>query len=188
MARRTASADRLVQVGDLDQRLGAVDVHDLEPGDVTDPAGVAVGDQTQPFGPAGPQVLDGPLRDDPAGVEYDEPVAEPLDEVELVAREEDGNAAGGVRTQQVHHRVDRGRVEAREGFVEDEGLRLVEQRGDDLDALLVAEAELLDPVAAAVARGRTARGSPRPTRRACAAGSPDSSPRYTSWSRTFCLG
>ena len=101
-------------------------------------------------GPAGAQLLDGALRDDPAGAEYDEAVAEPLDEVELVAGEQDGYAAGGLLAQQVHHRVDRGRVEPGEGFVEDQRLRLVEQRGDDLDALLVAEAELLDPVAAAV--------------------------------------
>ena len=150
MARRMASADLVVQVGDLDQRLGAVDVDDLEPGDVTDPAGVAVGDQPQPLGPAGAEVLDGPLRDDPAarGVRRAGRTA---------ARR--GRAGGWRRGRGRRGRCPRAagrpwsrprRVEAGERFVEDERLRLVEQRGDDLDPLLVAEAELLDPVAGAV--------------------------------------
>ena len=159
--------------------VGAVDVDDVEAGDVADPAGVAVGDQPQPFGPAGAQLLDGALRDDPAGAEHDEPVAEPLDQVELVAGEEHGDAAGGLLAQQVRpsSRPRSGRG-PENGSSRISACGSVEQRGDDLDPLLVAEAELLDPVAG---RGRPrpnrSRCSPRPTARACAAGSPESSPR-----------
>ena len=63
-----------------------------------------------------------------------------------MAGEEDGDAAAGLLAEQVDHRVDRGRVQAGERLVEDQRLRGVEQGRDDLHPLLVAEAELLDPV------------------------------------------
>ena len=150
----------------------------MQAADVADPAGVAVGDQPQPLRRrAARSSSTVPWATTWPRGEHDQVVAQPLDQVELVAGEQHRDAAGGLLAQQVDHRVDRARVEAGERLVEDQCLGAVHQRGDDLDPLLVAEAELLDPVAGAV-------GEPEPLevlagrragvrRRSC----PESSPR-----------
>ena len=61
-----------------------------------------------------------------------------------------GHAGGGVFGQHAAEHVDADRVEAGERLVEHEQLRLVHQRGGELDALLVAERELLDAVLGAL--------------------------------------
>ena len=77
-----------------------------------------------------------------------DPVADALDEVELMAGEDDGNAGVAALAQHLAHHVDGDRVESGERLVEHQQLRLVQQRGGQLHALLVAEAELLDLVVA----------------------------------------
>ena len=81
----------------------------------------------------------------------DEVVAEPLDDVELVAGEQHGDAAVGALAQHVDDGLDRHRVESRERLVEHEHLGVVHERGRDLRALLVAEGELLDRLVGALA-------------------------------------
>ena len=74
-------------------------------------------------------------------------VAEPLDQLELVAREHDGHAvARRLAPQHAGEHVDPDRVEPRERLVEDEHVGPVHERGGELHALLVAERERLDPV------------------------------------------
>jgi hypothetical protein len=61
-----------------------------------------------------------------------------------MAREENGRAAGRLAPQHLRKRMHGKRVEACERLVEDEQLRLVQQRRRKLDALLVAVRELLE--------------------------------------------
>ena len=79
-------------------------------------------------------------------------VAEPLDEVQLVAGEDDGHPAPALLQQRLGEGVDADRVEAGEGLVEDEHVGLADQGGGQLHALLVAQRQLLHPVAAALAQ------------------------------------
>ena len=71
-------------------------------------------------------------------------LADVLDQLELVAGEEDGGAAGRLVAEHLRERAHRDRVEAGERLVEDEQLRLVHQRRRELRPLLVAVRELLD--------------------------------------------
>ena len=66
-------------------------------------------------------------------------LADVLDEVELMAREQHPPARPGLLGEDRREVVDADRVEAGEGFVEDEELRVVDQRRGELDPLLVAE-------------------------------------------------
>ena len=76
-----------------------------------------------------------------------EVVAEPLDQLELVAGEQHGRPARRPPAARRRRRLDGDRVEAGERLVEDEDPGRVHQRGRDLRALLVAERETLDVVA-----------------------------------------
>src|SRR5690606_8974981 len=102
------------RLDDLEQGGGSLHVDDVDAGQVTDPAGVAVDREAVAHRPGGLELLTRAGSDDPALVEDDEPVTEPVDEVELVAGEEDRHAARGVLAEQVRHRVHRQRVEAGE--------------------------------------------------------------------------
>ncbi len=73
-------------------------------------------------------------------------LAEPLDELELVAREEHRGAVPGSLHEHRGEGVDGHRIEAGEGLVEDQDVRLVHQRGGQLDALLVSQRQRLDAV------------------------------------------
>ena len=75
-------------------------------------------------------------------------VAQPFHEVELVAGEDDGDTLPALVEQGRGERVDTDRVEPGERLVEDEHLRPADQRRRQLHPLLVAERQLLDPVAA----------------------------------------
>ncbi len=77
-------------------------------------------------------------------------VAEVLDEIELVAGEEDGGTSGGLLADDLAEGFDADRVEAGEGFVEDEQIGLVGEGDDELDSLLVAVGELLEAGCGAV--------------------------------------
>ena len=85
-----------------------------------------------------------PGGDDPPVVDDRDLLADVLDELELMAGEEDGRAARRLAAENLGERLDRDRVEPGERLVEDEQLRLVQQRGGELRALLVAVRELLD--------------------------------------------
>ncbi len=93
------------------------------------------------------------LGDDP------DPVAEPLHEVELVAREDHRHSGFGLLDQHVAHDVDGDGVQARERLVEDQHLRIVHQGGRELDPLLVAEGERVDGVVHALGDAQPARPS-----------------------------
>ena len=70
----------------------------------------------------------------------------PLDELELVAGEDDADSALYAFGQDVGERVDADRIQPREGFVEHQQLRIMDQRRRQLHPLLVAKGELLYPV------------------------------------------
>jgi hypothetical protein len=67
-----------------------------------------------------------------------------LDEVELVAGEQDRGPAAGALAQHRRQVVGPDRVQAGERLVEHEQLRIMDERGGELDALLVAQRQLLD--------------------------------------------
>ena len=97
----------------------------------------------------GAEPVDGALGDEPAGADDDDAVAQALDEVELVGGEEGGHTGSGALAQHGAHDVDRHRVQAGEGLVEDEQVGAADEGGGELDALLVAQGEPLDLVVAA---------------------------------------
>ena len=141
------------------------------PRDVADPAGVAVGDEPvagRARRPAGRRPCPGATTRPRASTTSRSQSRSTRSSWWLL--KSTGTPRGAAVAQQVGHRVDGGRVEPGERLVEDEGRRLVEQGGDDLHPLLVAEAERLDPVARAVGEpeplevlGDRRRGPPRST-------------------------
>ena len=88
---------------------------------------------------------------DRAARDDDQLVAESLDHIELVGREQHRGAAGRALLEHACDDVDGERVESRERLVEDQHLRLVDERGSDLCALLVAQREGLHVVVEAFA-------------------------------------
>jgi hypothetical protein len=72
-----------------------------------------------------------------------------------VAGEDDGHALPGLAEERLGQGVDADRVEPGEGFVEDEDLGAADQRGGELDALLVAQRQLLHRVPATGAEPET---------------------------------
>ena len=88
--------------------------------------------------------LDGARGDDPAASDDHDVLADVLDEVELVAGEDDPDAGRGPLPDDLGHRRDPDRVETRERLVEDEQLGVVDERGRQLDPLLVAVRQLLE--------------------------------------------
>ena len=71
-------------------------------------------------------------------------VAQPLDELELVAREDDRHPGVGPLAEHARHHVDGDRVEPGEGLVEDEHVRPEDEGRRQLDPLLVAQAQRLE--------------------------------------------
>ena len=86
--------------------------------------------------------------------------------------EQHGRAAAGLADEHLGQRVDGDRVEAGERLVEDEHVGPVEQGADQLDALLVAEREVLELVADPVGEAELARASGSPRRSASARAMP----------------
>ncbi len=80
------------------------------------------------------------LGDDPAVADHDQVVGDHLDLVQQVRREQHGAALVGVVAEEVAHPADAGRVEAVGRLVEDQDLRLADQRGGDPEALPHARA------------------------------------------------
>ena len=77
--------------------------------------------------------------------DHHEVVCDDLDLVEQVGGEQDGAASVGVVTQQSPHPADPGRVEAVGRLVEDQHLRLADQRGRDAEALPHPEGVVANP-------------------------------------------
>ena len=94
-----------------------------------------------PFRTRSTQLVGAALGNDPAVGQDDEVVTQSLDEVELMGAEEYRNTGTGDFGENGGHRIDGNRIQAGEGFVEDEGHWLTEQGRNDLDALLVAQRE-----------------------------------------------
>ena len=100
-------------------------------------------DQPPARGPA--HVAQRPADDHPAAIDDRDRLAQRLRDLHLVGREDDRPAAVPQleeRLAQEHH-VDR--VEAGERLVHQQHLRVVQDRGDELDLLLVALGQLLGP-------------------------------------------
>ena len=121
----------------------------------------------------GLELVDGARGDDPAAGDDHDVLADVLDEVELVAAEDDAGAGRRLLADDLGHRRDADRVEPGERLVEDEQLRVVDERRGELDALLVAVRQLLELGLRAVAEahpleplGRPRRWPPCPTCRA----------------------
>ena len=85
-------------------------------------------------------------------------------QVELVAGEEHRGALGGAFGEHLAHGVHADRVEPGERLVQDEQIRIVDQRGRQLHALLVAVREGLELVALPCRRRPGARSSAGPSR------------------------
>ena len=163
-------------VGQLQQRCRrACSETTRTPGSAAAQPAAASGTTTRSSRPASrrAQLLDGAGGHHPAAGEDADRVAEPLDQVELVAGEHDRHARAGLLEQRLGEGVDADRVEAGERLVEDEHLGSVHQRGGQLDALLVAQRQLLHRVAAALAEpeplepARRRRARPRRASRPC---------------------
>ena len=81
---------------------------------------------------------------DPAAGDDHDVLADVLDQVELVAGEDDPDAGRRPLAEDLGHRRDAERVEPAERLVEDEQLRVVDERRAELDALLVAVRQRLE--------------------------------------------
>ena len=94
------------------------------------------------------QLLDVAERDHRPALDDADPVAQRLDQLELVRREQHRHARRGLVAQHPAHHVDRDGVEAGERLVEHQDLGVVDERRGQLHALLVAQRQLEDLVAA----------------------------------------
>lgn len=116
-------------------------------GDVGESRGPAVasgrGVDHQSGRAAGPQLFDRPAGRHPTAVHDADPVAESLDQVELMAGEQHWYTAVALLSKHLAHDVDGQRIEAGERFIQHEDVRVVHQRGGQLYPLLVAQAQLL---------------------------------------------
>ncbi len=93
---------------------------------------------------AGLELVDRARGDDPTAGDDDDVFAHVLDEVELMAAEDDAHARRRPLADDLGHGRDADRIEAAEGLVEHEQLGIVGERGRQLDALLVAVRQLLE--------------------------------------------
>ena len=92
----------------------------------------------------GLELVDGARRHDAAPADDHDVLADLLDEVQLVGAEHDAHAGGRALAEHLGHGGDPERVEAGEGLVEHQELRVVDQRRGELDALLVAVGQVLE--------------------------------------------
>ncbi len=141
-------------VVELEQRVAGPLGDDPDAGQPGGPVrrGIRDDDPQQPAGLPAAQLVDGAGGDHAAAGEDADRVAQPLDQVELVAGEDDGHALAGLLEQRLGEGVDADRVQPGERLVEDQHLGPADQRGGQLDPLLVAQRQLLDGVAAALAQ------------------------------------
>ena len=93
-----------------------------------------------------------PPRDDPAAGDDHDVLTDVLDEVELMAGEHNADACRRPFPEDLGHRRDADRIQTGERLVKDKQLRIMDQGGAELDALLVAMGERLQLVLRPVAR------------------------------------
>src|SRR5690625_3202510 len=98
----------------------------------------------QPYLPGFTQLVDGSVRDHSALGDDADTVAQPLNEVELVAGEQNGDTCCALFAQNRAHRVHGDRVESGEWFVQHEDFGIMHERGGELHPLLIAQTELPD--------------------------------------------
>ena len=103
-------------------------------------------DVDEPLRHPGTQFLQLAGEDDTAVIDDDDVLAQILDQVELVAGEQHRRAGAGDIGEQLGHEAHGDRVETGERLVEHEQVGLVDQGGDQLDALLVAVRQGVDAV------------------------------------------
>ena len=139
-------------------------------------------------GTARAQLRDRAARDEPAVLDDRDGVAEALDELELVAGEQDRHAGlAGPGDEDLAHDVDADGIQAAERLVEDERDRVVDERRGELHPLLVPQRELLHAVVCAVRHADLLHPVARrawtrtPRRRRAAARSRRAAPRRASW-------
>ncbi len=106
-----------------------------------------------------------PLEDDSAVVDHDDVLAEVLDEVELVAGEKDDPPTVDPLAQGVGQARDGDGVEAGEGLVEHDDLRLVDEGGRQLEPLLHPPGQFVGAVAPTVAQPELLEEGTSPRRR-----------------------
>ena len=143
--RRDAEADdpvAVLPIGALDARHGRRP--DAVPGAVPRRHRAGEGDRHVAVGCAAADVVDRALQHDAAVVDHDHVAAEVLDEVELVAAEEQRGAALHPLDQDLLEDVDGEWVEPGERLVEHEQVGVVDEGQGQLDPLLVAGRQVLD--------------------------------------------
>lgn len=94
----------------------------------------------------GPQILDRAECSHRSLGDGPDPIAQALDQLELMARDDHRNALGCFFFQDVAHHIDGDGVETGERFVEDQDVGVVHWRGGRLHTLLVAQARVVDVV------------------------------------------
>lgn len=114
-------------------------------------------------------------------------VADPLDDIELVAREDDGLPSVGLRAQDVGHRIDGHGVEARKRLVQHEQFRREHQCRRQLDALLVAMAQALELALGTIGESSRSSNGAEASRAALRV-SPCSRAKYSSCAITVIFG
>ena len=94
----------------------------------------------------GAQLVDGAFGHHAAAGDDADAVAQPLHQIQLVGGEDDGHAGAGAVGEHRAHHVHGDGVEAGERLVKDEDVGVVDEAGGELDALLVAQGEVVELV------------------------------------------
>ena len=97
------------------------------------------------------QLIDGALGHHAAAGDNADAVAQALHQIQLVGGEDDRHTCPGAVGEHRAHHVHRDGVEAGKRLVQDENVGVVDKRRGELDALLVAQGEVVELVAQALA-------------------------------------
>lgn len=137
-------ADRASRHGVLQHLLGRVvvaaeehafggELIHLDIDEITHPACIGIGDQLEPAG-AVPlaQLFAAPGRQNATGADDDKAIAEAFDHIELARGEEHYCARRGTFCEHVEDDVDRNRVQAGQGLVQDQDVGVMDHRRGDL--------------------------------------------------------
>ena len=105
-----------------------------------------VPDVHEPLRHRGPQLCQLPGQHDPAVIDDHHVLAQVLDQVQLVAGEQHRHAPGRHIGKQPAHGIHGDRVQAGKRLIEHQQVRVADQRGDQLNPLLVAVRQRIQPV------------------------------------------
>ena len=114
-----------------------------------------VADVHEPLRHGGTQVGQLAGEHDPSVVDDHDVLAQILDQVELMAREQHRRPRARDLREQLTHAVDRDGIEPGEGLIQDQQVRFVDQRRDQLHTLLIAVRERIEAVARALREAET---------------------------------